>query len=248
LREALARSDHDFVLAEPRSRAPKAHRNFIRELREKLALFADRAARFTSLFAAVVFAALFAGILINALTLQQTRHPAPFFARIVPLAAPSPAVKPQASESSALVEPTLNNTAPLPAPRPAMAPAAPTERPISHPRNSIAELAEATEPKSAAKSEPKPEPKPTRDPIGQLLKNSGSGTQNASPAEPNKTVLGAQRALVKLGFVLKPDGHMGATTKQALETFERDRGLPAHGALTTKVLRELAAQSGVTIE
>jgi peptidoglycan hydrolase-like protein with peptidoglycan-binding domain len=61
-------------------------------------------------------------------------------------------------------------------------------------------------------------------------------------------VLGVQRALVKLGFVLRPDGVNGAATRQALEQFERDHNLPSKGELTPKVLRELATQSGQTIE
>ena len=61
-------------------------------------------------------------------------------------------------------------------------------------------------------------------------------------------MLGVQHALVKLGFVLKPDGVNGAATRQALEQFEHDHNLPAKGELTPKVLRELATQSGQTIE
>jgi hypothetical protein len=83
-----------------------------------------------------------------------------------------------------------------------------------------------------------------QDPISQFLKS------EATPAapEPSKTVFAAQSALVKLGFVLKPDGIAGSATRQAIEQFERDHGLPARGELSPKILHELAAQSGIRIE
>jgi peptidoglycan hydrolase-like protein with peptidoglycan-binding domain len=48
--------------------------------------------------------------------------------------------------------------------------------------------------------------------------------------------------------VVRPDGLMGTTTRQAIEKFERERGWPAHGELTPKVLREISARSGLPIE
>ena len=56
-----------------------------------------------------------------------------------------------------------------------------------------------------------------------------------------------QKALVKAGFVLRMDGMMGATTRQALERFEVERKLPVTGDLSPRTLRELASQSGVAI-
>jgi len=50
-----------------------------------------------------------------------------------------------------------------------------------------------------------------------------------------------------LGFVLKPDGVAGATTRQAIERYERDRKLPVRGELTPALLRRLGAESGVPI-
>jgi len=66
-------------------------------------------------------------------------------------------------------------------------------------------------------------------------------------AAPSKLVLAAQRALVKLGFVLKPDGVAGATTRQAIERYERDHGLPVHGDLTPALLRQLSAEAGTAV-
>ena len=41
---------------------------------------------------------------------------------------------------------------------------------------------------------------------------------------------------------------MGAVTRHALEQFERDHGLPVDGKLIPKLLRKLAAESGIPIE
>ena len=51
----------------------------------------------------------------------------------------------------------------------------------------------------------------------------------------------------KVGYVVKPDGVMGAGTKQAIEKFERDRGLPVTGQLAGRTLKDLASQSGIAI-
>jgi peptidoglycan hydrolase-like protein with peptidoglycan-binding domain len=61
-------------------------------------------------------------------------------------------------------------------------------------------------------------------------------------------VLLVQKALMKLGYVIRPDGVMGTTTRQAIEKFERERGWPAHGELTPKVLREISLRSGLSLE
>jgi peptidoglycan hydrolase-like protein with peptidoglycan-binding domain len=53
---------------------------------------------------------------------------------------------------------------------------------------------------------------------------------------------------MKLGYVIRPDGVMGTTTRQAIEKFERERGWPAHGELTPKVLREISLRSGLSLE
>ena len=69
----------------------------------------------------------------------------------------------------------------------------------------------------------------------------------SDPVVPPARVAAVQKALIKTGFVLRADGVMGATTRQALERFEQDRKLPVTGDLSPRTLRELAAQSGVSI-
>ena len=61
-------------------------------------------------------------------------------------------------------------------------------------------------------------------------------------------MLAVQRALLKLGFVVRPDGEMGAVTRRALEQYERDRGLPVDGRLTPKLVRRLSAETGISID
>ena len=68
----------------------------------------------------------------------------------------------------------------------------------------------------------------------------------AAPAAPSKSVLAAQRALVKLGYVLNPDGVAGATTRQAIESYEREHGLPVRGELTPSLMRRLSRETGIS--
>ena len=60
-------------------------------------------------------------------------------------------------------------------------------------------------------------------------------------------MLAVQKALVKLGFVLKPDGVIGTTTHQAIERYERDHHRVSNGELTPALMRRLAANSGEPI-
>jgi len=66
-------------------------------------------------------------------------------------------------------------------------------------------------------------------------------------AEPDDRVAAAQRALLKLGYGVRVDGLAGPGTRQAIETFERDRRLTVTGELTQRTIRELAVQSGIAI-
>jgi hypothetical protein len=73
-----------------------------------------------------------------------------------------------------------------------------------------------------------------------------SGASTA--AQPNRRIAAAQRALVKLGFVLEADGVAGAATRKAIERYERDRGLPARGVPSPELLRRLGSESGIPID
>jgi hypothetical protein len=242
LREALAAADHDFVLVEPASKSNRGRAKASAAKGRRTSRPAQRTRRYLGILASALCAATVAGILVNALTLQKTRHPAPLFGR----AAPSPNVR----------EPSIAEPIPHPAPRPSPNAAANpgTDRPsLERP------LTDQRTPDKAGAGRAHAPPvetveTPPQDPISQLLKTPASNTPTsareekpAAPTAQSKSVLAAQRALVKLGFVLKPDGVAGATTRQAIERYERDHGLPVHGDLTPSLLRRLSAESGISI-
>ncbi|MFD1705035.1 peptidoglycan-binding protein [Methylopila henanensis] len=62
-------------------------------------------------------------------------------------------------------------------------------------------------------------------------------------------LMAVQRALARLGYgPVAIDGKMGAATRAALLSFERDRKLPQTGEPGPQVLRELKAVSGMPLE
>ena len=64
-----------------------------------------------------------------------------------------------------------------------------------------------------------------------------------------KTNLQVQKALNKLGYgPIVEDGIYGATTKGALEQFEKKHKLAVRGEPNGRVLKELTAASGITVE
>jgi hypothetical protein len=196
------------------------------------------------------------GVPMNALFLQDGRHPAPLFS-----AQPSNAV---------LGAPTP------PARRPAVIESARTEREPdvparATPKDLIASKIEKLDAaksldggKSAsAKADPPHAGDKKRDAIGLLivgdpppLKASADKADKAEKVEKadkaasadktapvDKNVLYAQRALLKLGYVVRSDGVLSGATRHALEKFEGDAGLPVKGRITPKVLQQLAARS-----
>jgi hypothetical protein len=230
LREALARSDLDFVIAEEPRRKPRAPKAApksatlarMRAASLPLAFLTRRPVR---TIVGATATALVTGIILNAVMFQTGRHPAPLFggpgmttAAMKPATPPLPAPRPANVAQAAQVAPT-----PSPAPAPstrASEPLAPAQR--------------AAEPAPAAGK---------KDAIAALLKGEGI----ADPVLPPARVAAVQKALIKSGFILRADGVMGATTRQALERFEQERKLPVTGDLSPRTLRELAAQSGVAI-
>jgi hypothetical protein len=230
LPEALARSDHDFAAAKPRKAA-----------RKQAAPAPSRAAGAFRLaraypgatFGLVSALVLTGGIFVNALVLQTQRHPAPLFAAKPVAAQPQAAQPPAAYAQTAQPQTAQGMTAeaPRPAPRPA---------------NLGAGLSDKAPPPSPRVATRDPgEPSSKGDAIAALLR----GGPSAQPAgESSASVLAAQRALARLGYAVKPDGVMGGATRQAVERFEREQGLPTRGDLTPKIMRLLAARSGVAIE
>lgn len=173
---------------------------------------------------------LAATILFNALSWQKTRHPAPLFAH-----AASPTLPPR--------EPKIAETMAAPShSKPQAVPATVHDRPVEklpttnssppQPADEIAKILTATPPKAASAPRAKPD-------------NKAPPSRAQKPAQASAEVLKAQRALVRLGYVLKPDGIAGVTTRQAVAHYERDHALPAQGLLTPALTQRLLAEAGV---
>ena len=229
MREALARSDLDFIVTEeprrkPRAAHPRAAAPAKAEQQSKASfLLAFLTRRPGRTLAGVVVAGLVTGITLNAVQFQTGYHPSPLFG--------GPRAAASAPKAVAAVAP------PMPSPRPVSLPApAPV---AAAPASAAPPVAQLAAPR-AAESAPT---QAKKDPIAALL----NGEAPMEAAVPPARVAAVQKALIKSGFVLRADGVMGATTRQALERFERDRKLPVTGDLSPRTLRELAQESGVSI-
>jgi hypothetical protein len=76
------------------------------------------------------------------------------------------------------------------------------------------------------------------DPIRELLRADPPAKESA---EEKRLILAAQNALIKLGFAVKADGVDGATTRQAIQQFERTHGFIPLGEITPKLVKQLTA-------
>ncbi len=287
MREALARTNHDFYLTEdaPAPRKTKAMSASSQTLgsasrgsapRSSKTAFAKNILVIPAFLVPLVrspgktlFGGLFGlalvGIIVNALVLQTGPHPHPLFAH-VPDALPA-TVTPQANANAGLAA-----LPPMPAPRPAnmaaliarttgetasVAPAAalPTNATNSVQSSPIAALIAGQQPQAAAASAPAPvrvANHEAQDPMSALIK------ANVAPAAPSvlapmpdpDRVAGIQRGLIKLGLSPKDarvDGILGGTTRQAIEKFERRNHMPPTGDVSTKLARQISAQTGIAI-
>ena len=242
MRNAVAHFDDDFSFDEP-ARKPRASRKTRAPAAKKKTAARSKKGKTRYLHYAAIglSGSLVVGIMINALALQHSRHPAPLFGKAIPLGAPAATV--------AAVAPVAAPVAPKPAeqvqaeaPAPAT-PAQPMPAPVQRPHHAALETAT-------------PPTKPKQDDaIAKLLKTSTAPTTTIEKAaakapekENAKTVMAAQHALMKLGFVIKPNGTFGPATKAALESFERDQHLPVKGEMSRKILKQLSAESGVAID
>jgi peptidoglycan hydrolase-like protein with peptidoglycan-binding domain len=71
----------------------------------------------------------------------------------------------------------------------------------------------------------------------------------ASAAAGNPKILSAQRLLARYGYgPIRMNGAADKETHDAIERFERDRNLPATGEVSERLMRELAAYSGGTLD
>jgi hypothetical protein len=244
LREALARSDNDFLVAEPRRRNPAPQPARFGTI-IGIARFLHRLAHYPNRIAGALLFGIAGAIVVNALELQTSRHPAPLFGHApqpAPVASPAPAPRSQPQSVAAQVVP-----AEVPRPQPAAAAPAAMPAPSLHapvaadPLGQFLRQSERPAPRHhalVAASEPPARP----DRISQIL-----GENSSPPPKPSRAVLAAQRALVKLGYVLQTDGIDGEATHRAIAQYESDHHLPARGDLSAKLLRRLGAEAGIAI-
>jgi hypothetical protein len=184
---------------------------------------------------ALAFAAVSA-IIANAVFMQAGHHPSPMFGTTVnapagvSLAAANPLPRPRPPEAT--LRPTdikLADVRPVEV-RPAdVKPAAPV--------SVIAKTNPAPAASTAPARPPAPIPVSSRgDPVGDLIMAS-------------RRVAAVQRALTDYGYgQLKPTGTVGSDTLAAIQKFERDRKLPITGQMSDRLVRELSAVTGRTID
>jgi hypothetical protein len=233
LRNAAAHFDDDFGYDEPvrkksprqpRATAPKARRK--KKGKGRFSLDMHKVARYSAIGMSATVAL---GIMVNALVMQKGHHPAPLFAKKIEI-----------GQADALVP------APAPAAKVVPAPqAAQDAAPIAEPTESIAIPTPPAKPRRVVASTTA-DKAPGDDPIARLLKSSTGGA--SADKTDAKTLMGVQRALVKLGYVLKPNGTMGPLTKKAIEGFEKDRHMPVNGEVSHRLVKILAAESGLKID
>jgi peptidoglycan hydrolase-like protein with peptidoglycan-binding domain len=90
--------------------------------------------------------------------------------------------------------------------------------------------------------------------LGQIRKagNKSDITGSIQPSKPvagNPQILSAQRLLARYGYgPIHMSGTADKETHDAIERFERDRKMPTTGEVSERLMRELAAYSGGTLD
>ena len=206
------------------------------------------------LFAGALAVAAIGAIVANALFLQSGPHPSPMFGSVVVLPAPAPAP---------------SSVSPLPRPRPAeatKAEAAPAEPRAVESKSADIRTADtrAVEPKAV---ETKASDTKAADPLTNLVKATSAAPVATSsiprPPAPipfpshndnlapggSRRVAAVQRALTEYGYgQLKPTGTIGSDTQAAIARFERERKIPATGQMSDRMVHELSAMIGHSID
>jgi hypothetical protein len=218
------------------------------------------------MLAGALAVAAIGAIVANALFLQSGPHPSPMFGSVVTLPAPaspsavSPLPRPRPAEAikseAAPVEPKpvepkavepakasdlkasdLRATDPLTSLVKATS-AAPPPTNVAPAMTSIAPATTSVAPVSTSAIPRPPAPIPV----------ASRADGNLSPGG-SRRVAAVQRALTEYGYgQLKPTGTIGSDTQAAIAKFERDRKIPATGQMTDRMVRELSAMIGHTID
>ena len=200
------------------------------------------------LFAGTLAVAAIGAIVTNALFLQSGPHPSPMFGSVVTLPAPAPAP----------------SVSPLPRPRPVEATKA--EAAPAEPRAVESKSAD-TKAADTKSVEPKASDAKAADPLTNLVKATSAAPAATSsiprPPAPipfpshndnlapggSRRVAAVQRALTEYGYgQLKPTGTIGSDTQAAIARFERERKIPATGQMSDRMVHELSAMIGHSID
>jgi hypothetical protein len=202
------------------------------------------------LFAGALAVAAIGAIVANALFLQSGPHPSPMFGSVVTLPAPP-------------------SVSPLPRPRPAeatKAEAAPAEPRAVESKSADIKTADTKAADSKA-VESKVSDTKAADPLTNLVKATSAAPVATSsiprPPAPipfpshndnlapggSRRVAAVQRALTEYGYgQLKPTGTIGSDTQAAIARFERERKIPATGQMSDRMVHELSAMIGHSID
>ena len=259
MREALARSDRDFVMDETDTSAYS-------RLGAVLRLVLERPGEVLGSITLVGVAGV---ILANALFWQQGQHPAPLFreqSREIDNAAtlrtpipPPPEVRSSASTPATpvagadpLVRALQTELAArghdvgeidgVIGPKTDAAIRAFQTR-AGLPADGVPSASLLTRVKAArmAPAAPAPSAAPAADPIAELLR--------ADTPAPDSRLLTIERSLVKLGYgPMKIDGIMSPETRRAIEEFERDEGLPVTGTVNARLIRQLSTTASPPVQ
>lgn len=265
MREALARSDRDFLLSDKMEETPSRYLGAVRLVLQRPVEVAGLA----------LMTGLGLAILVNALALQSGTHASPFLAqqraRSQEAAVPQPPSAPDAAERGSADAAVADAVAVLRDVQLALAerglydgladgvlgPKTAAAIRSFQQHNGLAVdglsspalLAKITAssgpvltPDASAPDAPPAQPV---DQIAALL--NGNNAPPAGP-QPDKRVLSVEKALAKQGYgPIKVDGFMSTDTRNAIAHFEKDRGLPPTGQISTRLLQELA-RSGTKVE
>ncbi|HEY0292934.1 MAG TPA: peptidoglycan-binding domain-containing protein [Hansschlegelia sp.] len=184
--------------------------------------------------------------LVNALALQQGRHPSPFFGEAAP---PAPLRSELVSQiQSALADIGYYDGAVdgLMGARTAAAIRTFEQAQRLEPTGQASDrvlAAALVAPKRKAEAAPAgPVALPPTTPAAAPATTGSTGI-------PVPKMMAVQRALAKLGYgPVTIDGKLGAETRAALQSFERDRKMPETGEPTPPVLRSLQAMAGTPLQ
>ncbi|MGD9658110.1 MAG: peptidoglycan-binding protein, partial [Methylocystis sp.] len=241
----------------PRDARRKGRRSFLARM------FGENRIGVTLILGIAAVAAI--GVPMNALFLQEGRHPAPLFpvhsSKNAVMVAPRPPARPAAIEAARTEREA--GAQPRPAPRDLIASKldnlgsktletrktepAKTDltRTAAKTRDAIGQLILSRAPPAAGADKAAKAPSPEKADRAPSAEKADRPTSPEKTASVDRRVLYAQRALLRLGYVVRADGVLNAATRRTLEKFERDAGLPAKGKITPLLLKQLAKLSGL---